>query len=86
MSDTSTSPDGAKPQEGPDPHSDPLAVSLAIEREKLKLERERILLERERLETAKIASALKGFPISLVIAGLMSLAFLGFSNMFAGVM
>ena len=41
---------------------------------------------RERLETAKIAPALKGFPISLVIAGLMSLAFLGFSNMFAGVM
>ena len=41
---------------------------------------------RERLETAKIAPALKGFPISLVIAGLMSIAFLGFSNMFAGVM
>ena len=40
---------------------------------------------RERLETAKIAPALKGFPISLVIAGLMSIAFLGFSNMFAGV-
>ena len=34
----------------------------------------------------KIAPALKGFPISLVIAGLMSIAFLGFSNMFAGVM
>ena len=41
---------------------------------------------RERLETAKIAVPLKGFPISLVIAGLMSLAFHGFSNMFAGVM
>ena len=41
---------------------------------------------RERLETAKIAAPLKGFPISLVIAGLMSIAFLGFSNMFAGVM
>ena len=41
---------------------------------------------RERLETAKIAVPLKGFPISLVIAGLMSIAFLGFSNMFAGVM
>ena len=41
---------------------------------------------RERLESAKIAPALKGFPISLVIAGLMSIAFLGFSNMFAGVM
>ena len=41
---------------------------------------------RERLETAKIAAPLKGFPISLVIAGLMSIAFLGFSNKFAGVM
>jgi len=41
---------------------------------------------RERLETAKIPAAFKGFPISLVIAGLMSMAFMGFSNMFAGVM
>ena len=41
---------------------------------------------RERLESAKIAKPLQGFPISLVIAGLMSLAFLGFSNMFSGVM
>ena len=49
MSDTSNSPDGAKPQEGPDPHSDPLAVSLAIEREKLKLERERLEIERDKL-------------------------------------
>ena len=49
MSDTSNSPDGAKPQEGPDPHSDPLEVSLAIEREKLKLERERLEIERDKL-------------------------------------
>lgn len=41
---------------------------------------------RERLESAKVPAPMKGFPISLVIAGLMSLAFLGFSNMFAGVM
>ncbi len=41
---------------------------------------------RERLETADIPAPLKGFPISLIIAGLMSVAFLGFSNMFAGVM
>ena len=40
---------------------------------------------RERLESAKVPAPMKGFPISLVIAGLMSLAFLGFSNMFAGV-
>lgn len=41
---------------------------------------------RERLETAKIPAPFKGFPISLIIAGLMSMAFMGFSNMFAGVM
>ncbi|HAX40003.1 MAG TPA: electron transport complex subunit RsxA, partial [Clostridiales bacterium] len=41
---------------------------------------------RERLELPKIPAPLKGFPISLIIAGLMSIAFLGFSNMFAGVM
>lgn len=41
---------------------------------------------RERLESAKIPAPFKGFPISLVIAGLMSIAFMGFSNMFAGVM
>ncbi len=41
---------------------------------------------RERLESANIPAPLKGFPISLVIAGLMSIAFMGFSNMFAGVM
>lgn len=36
---------------------------------------------RERLETAHIPAALKGFPISLIIAGLMSIAFMGFSGM-----
>ncbi len=41
---------------------------------------------RERLESANIPAPLKGFPISLIIAGLMSIAFMGFSNMFAGVM
>ena len=41
---------------------------------------------RERLESAHIPAQFKGFPISLVIAGLMSVAFMGFSNMFAGVM
>lgn len=36
---------------------------------------------RERLESAKIPKAMKGFPISLIIAGLMSIAFMGFSGM-----
>ncbi|MEG1548412.1 MAG: electron transport complex subunit RsxA [Clostridia bacterium] len=36
---------------------------------------------RERLETSKIPQVFKGFPISLVIAGLMSVAFMGFSGM-----
>ena len=36
---------------------------------------------RERLETAKIPVALRGFPSSLIIAGLMSIAFMGFSGM-----
>ena len=49
MSDTSTSLKDTLPQEGTDPHSDPLAVSLAIEREKLKLERERLEIERDKL-------------------------------------
>lgn len=35
---------------------------------------------RERLETADIPKCLKGFPISLIIAGLMSVAFMGFSG------
>ncbi len=35
---------------------------------------------RERLESAKIPKAFKGFPSSLIIAGLMSIAFLGFKG------
>ncbi len=36
---------------------------------------------RERLELSKIPKPLQGFPIALISAGLMSLAFLGFSGM-----
>lgn len=36
---------------------------------------------RERLETAKIPKHLKGFPIALVSAGLLSIAFLGFQGL-----
>ncbi len=36
---------------------------------------------RERLETAPIAKNLKGFPIALITAGLMSIAFLGFQGL-----
>lgn len=36
---------------------------------------------RERLESADIPKALQGFPIALITAGLMALAFLGFSGM-----
>ncbi|MHC1786245.1 MAG: electron transport complex subunit RsxA [Christensenellales bacterium] len=36
---------------------------------------------RERLESSDIPKAFKGFPISLVIAGLMSIAFMGFSGL-----
>ncbi|MBQ3118540.1 MAG: electron transport complex subunit RsxA [Clostridia bacterium] len=36
---------------------------------------------RERLETADIPKYLQGFPIALVTAGLLALAFLGFSGM-----
>ncbi len=36
---------------------------------------------RERLETSDIPKAFKGFSISLVIAGLMAVAFLGFSGL-----
>lgn len=36
---------------------------------------------RERLESSDIPKAFKGFPISLVIAGLMAVAFLGFSGL-----
>ncbi|HHU62645.1 MAG TPA: electron transport complex subunit RsxA [Clostridiales bacterium] len=36
---------------------------------------------RERLETAPIPKSLKGFPIALITAGLMSIAFLGFQGL-----
>lgn len=36
---------------------------------------------RERLETADIPKTLQGFPIALITAGLLALAFLGFSGM-----
>lgn len=36
---------------------------------------------RERLESSDIPKALQGFPIALITAGLMALAFLGFSGM-----
>ena len=36
---------------------------------------------RERLETAEIPATLSGFSISLIIAGLMSIAFMGFSGL-----
>ncbi len=36
---------------------------------------------RERLESSNIPECFKGFPISLVIAGLMSVAFMGFAGM-----
>lgn len=35
---------------------------------------------RERLETSDVPKVLKGFPISLITAGLMSIAFMGFSG------
>lgn len=36
---------------------------------------------RERLETAPVPEPLKGFPIALITAGLMSIAFLGFQGL-----
>ena len=36
---------------------------------------------RERLELADVPESLKGFPIALITAGLMSIAFLGFSSL-----
>ena len=36
---------------------------------------------RERLESSKIPECMKGFPISLVTAGLMAMAFMGFSGL-----
>ena len=53
---TSNSPtphDDATQQEAPEPHSGPLAVALAIEREKLKLERERLEIERDKIDAAR---------------------------------
>ena len=39
---------------------------------------------RERLEIAAVPKALEGFPIALITAGLMAIAFLGFSGMQLG--
>ncbi|MFZ0389554.1 MAG: Rnf-Nqr domain containing protein, partial [Calditrichia bacterium] len=39
---------------------------------------------RERLELANIPRALQGLPIAFIVAGLMSIAFLGFSGMNLG--
>ncbi|GAB4377068.1 MAG: electron transport complex subunit RsxA [Calditrichia bacterium] len=36
---------------------------------------------REKLELAKVPKAFKGLPIAFIVAGLMSIAFLGFSGM-----
>ncbi len=36
---------------------------------------------RTRLENSKVPKSMRGFPISLVIAGLMSIAFMGFSGL-----
>jgi len=36
---------------------------------------------RERLESSNIPDCLKGFPISLIIAGLLSVAFMGFAGL-----
>ncbi len=36
---------------------------------------------RERLENAQIPQSLKGFPITLIAAGLMAIAFMGFSGL-----
>ncbi|NCB64118.1 MAG: hypothetical protein EOM52_11040 [Clostridia bacterium] len=35
---------------------------------------------RERLETSNIPAPFRGFPIGIIIAGLMSMAFMGFSG------
>jgi len=39
---------------------------------------------RERLEVSSVPKALEGFPIALLTAGLMAIAFLGFSGMKLG--
>ena len=41
---------------------------------------------RERLETSNIPKCLEGFPISLIAASLVSLAFFGFKGLFQGLM
>lgn len=41
---------------------------------------------RERMEDSPIPDSLKGFPISLVTAGLMAIAFMGFSGLFNDLM
>ena len=41
---------------------------------------------RERLENSNIPACMKGFPISLVSAGLMSIAFFGFAGLTNGLM
>ena len=41
---------------------------------------------RERLENSKIPACMKGFPITLVSAGLMAVAFMGFSGLFKDLM
>ena len=38
---------------------------------------------RERLDTCRVPKALKGTPIALIMAGLMSLAFMAFRGMAA---
>ena len=41
---------------------------------------------RERLESSHIPACMKGFPITLVSAGLMAVAFMGFSGLFSSLM
>ncbi|HOM43900.1 MAG TPA: Rnf-Nqr domain containing protein, partial [Bacillota bacterium] len=41
---------------------------------------------RERLELAPIPKALEGFPIAMIAASLFSIAFLGFSGLFSGLL
>jgi electron transport complex protein RnfA len=36
---------------------------------------------RERIELADIPKPLQGFPITLILAGLLSIAFMGFSGL-----
>jgi predicted alpha/beta-fold hydrolase len=43
--------------------------------------RARPALQRERLELADVPNALRGAPITLITAGLLTLAFMGFTGM-----